>query len=95
MLAVLPRSAEGGELVPGGAGPWSPVRVRGFRMSRRRPLHSPRAETSSEARRDDREGGYPILVALIVDVQEAAAFGLQHVDPGKAVIGGKRVINSL
>ena len=62
MLAVLPRSAEGGELVPGGAGPWSPVRVRGFRMSRRRPLHSPRAETSSEARRDDREGGYPILV---------------------------------
>ena len=44
---------------------------------------------------DNREGGCPIPVALVVDVHEAAAFGLQHVDPVKAVIGGKRVINSL
>ena len=69
--------------------------MRDFRTSRRRPLHSRRAETSSEARRDDGEGGYPIPVALVVDVHEAAAFGLQHVDPVKAVKGGKRVINSL
>ena len=29
----------------------------------------------------DREGGCPIPVALVVDVHEAAAFGLQHVEP--------------
>ena len=44
---------------------------------------------------DNREGGCPIPVALVVDVHEAAAFGLQHVDPVEVVIGGKRVINSL
>ena len=91
LLAVLLRPVEGGELVPGGAGPWRPVRVRGFMASRHRPLHSHRAETSSDAWRNDGEGGYPIPMALVVDVHEAAAFGLQHVDPVKAVIGGNWV----
>ena len=55
--AVTPSSVEGGagfwqrwslsEQVPVGAGPWRPVRVRGFRMSRHWPLHCRQAGRAS------------------------------------------------
>ena len=44
----------------------------------------------NEDTEDGGKGGYPIPMSLVVDVHEAAAFELKHVDPVEAVKGGKR-----
>ena len=55
---------------------------------------APLLSGENEDTEDGGKGGYPVPMSLVVDVHEAAAFELKHVDPVEAVKGGTRV-NSL